>query len=213
MNDSNPERKPMGDEGDVTCLLRQWQEEGRAVFDRLWPAVADDLKHISLKLLSEFVAGAGPAATMSATDLLHEAFPKLYHYRIGREFQNRAQFFALAKSIMLHILLNYRRKKFRAQGHLAADVELADIADGEALSLDSIMTLLEGLRKLATIAPRQSRIIHMRFYQDMSFKGIMAEMGMSRSSVYLDLKGGLLFLKHYLQQNEHAGNASRSLEA
>ena len=186
---------------DITCLLNRWGQEGNDVLAGLWSELAGDLKGISVKLWQEHLAGTGFGATMSATDLLHESFPKLMHYQIDRDFENRAQFFALVKSIMLFILLNYKRKKVRMERVHEAPIDDCLLDDPTAeFDLDTMIVLQQGLTKLGQIAPRQSRILQMRFYQDMTFQAIMSEMSLSRTAVYLDLKAGLVFLKHFLYQ-------------
>lgn len=185
---------------DVTCLINHWRHQGDAGIHRIWQEVADDLKGLSVKVWSDFLGPTAANATLSATDLLHETFPKLLGYPVARDFENRAQFYALVKSLMLYFLMNYRRKKTRRDHYrVPDDVTACEPIASPPLDLTTLATLEQGLRRLKRIAPRQARIVEMRFYEDLSFQAIQDQLGLARSTVYTDLKAALVFLRHYLE--------------
>ncbi|CAM2005702.1 ECF-type sigma factor [Acanthopleuribacter pedis] len=184
---------------DVTCLINHWRRHGDAALHHLWQEIGDDLKRLSISVWSDFLGPTAAQATLSATDLLHETFPKLLDYPLSRDFENRAQFYALVKSLMLYLLLNYRRKKGRRDRYRHPDEVTALAApDMPALDLATLTTLEQGLQRLQKIAPRQAQIVTMRFFEDQSFQAIQDQLSLSRTTVYTDLKAALLFLRHHL---------------
>ncbi len=186
---------------DVTCLINYWRHNNDTGLHHIWQEVATDLKRISIKVWFDFLGPAAANATWSATDLLHETFPKLLEYPIARDFENRAQFYALVKSLMIYILMNYRRRKNRAAQYRRGNVtNLNDLLTQNPLDVTTLATLEQGLQRLRQIAPRQARIVEMRFYQDQSFQAIQDRLKLARTTVYTDLKAALLFLRHHLDQ-------------
>ena len=135
---------------------------------------------------------------MSTTDLVHQAFPKLVNYasRLDRPWENRVEFYALAKKVMLCVLLDYQRYAVR-HGNRSGE-ELEDGEDWapelESLSLDDLIDLDKNMALLRTVDLTGYQIIRLRFFDDYTIKDIIEETGLTEYKIYLHLKAALGFL-------------------
>ena len=182
----------------ITGLLVKWQDGNGEALEELWPLVSLPLARISRKLLRQFVKGQSRGATMSTTDLVHQAFPKLVGYasKLDRPWENRAEFYALAKKVMLCVLLDYQRYAVRHGNHSGEelDSEAGPPPELSAMSLDDLIDLDKNLELLQAVDPTAYRIIRLRFFEDFTMQEIIKETGWTEYKVYLHLKGGLGFL-------------------
>ena len=187
----------------ITGLLLEWQRGSREALEELWPLVSLPLARISRNLLREFVRGERKGATMCTTDLVPQAFPKLFKYasRGDRPWQNRVEFYALAKKVMLCVLLDYQRYAVR-HGNRSGE-ELSEdepwTPNMNALSSDDLIDLDKNLALLREVDPDGYKIVQHRFFEDRTMSEIIKETGWTEYKVYLHLKGALGFP---LRQNE-----------
>jgi len=84
----------------LTDRMEQWV--GRRHWKKLMPLVEVELRRIA----ANYMRREGPGHTLQTTALINEAYLKLIDQREVR-WQNRAQFFALASTLMRRILLNH----------------------------------------------------------------------------------------------------------
>lgn len=187
---------------DITQLLLKWQDGEKGTMEELWPAVAQELRKLSRKVLREFVSGNQRHVDMCTTDLLHQAFPKLSEYRgdPDRPWQNRHEFYAMAKKILLWVLLNHEKYAHRHGARFdGVDVPQDSLAHQlPALGPEQLMGLQRALDLLGEIDPVQARIIHLRFFEDATIEQITNETQLGRTKVFLELKAALGFLRHKL---------------
>ena len=186
------------DPAKITSLLKAWQLGSQDALEALWPLVMKPLSQISRKLLREFVRGDGRSVTLCTTDLVHQAFPKLTRYATNpeRPWDSRVEFFALAKKVMLCVLLDYHRYA-RRHGNQSGEALPEDDAwhpDPETLSVDHLIDLDKNLGLLKAVDPSGFKIIRLRFFEDRTVAEIMEETGWTEYKVYLHLKGALGFL-------------------
>lgn len=106
--------------------------------------------------------------TLQTTALIHEAYLRL----VGREekhWENRAHFFGVAAQAMRHILVDYARARGAAKrGGAARTVSLEEasvVSDERAAEL---VALDDALAELARLAPRQSRVVELRYFGGLS---------------------------------------------
>ncbi len=187
---------------DITELLLKWQDGEKGTMEELWPAVAQELRKLSRKVLREFVSDNQRHVDMCTTDLLHQAFPKLSEYRgdPDRPWQNRREFYAMAKKILLWVLLNHEKYAHRHGARFdGVDVPQDSLAhQPPALGPEQLMGLQRALDLLGEIDPVQARIIHLRFFEDATIEKITTETQLGRTKVFLELKAALGFLRHKL---------------
>lgn len=180
MSENN--RGPGRDGASVTSLLLAWSQGDASALDRLVPLVYKDLRKVAQGRLRQ----SRPGQTLSATSLVHEAYMRLVDQR-SVQWQNRAQFFAIASEMMRRILVDHARrrsanKRGGRQLHVTLDAAVAAIAerDLELLSLDG------ALDELAALDARAARVIEMRFFGGLSIEEVAFALGISRATVERD---------------------------
>jgi RNA polymerase sigma factor (TIGR02999 family) len=146
--------------GDVTRLLDAVSHGRADVLPELLPLVYDELRRLAASYLRRERADH----TLQPTALVHEAYLKLVDQRLDR-WQNRSHFFGIAAQAMRRILVDHARAHDAAKR--GAGVERVTLDEhallGESSSVD-LIALDEALTRLATLDPRQARIVELRFF-------------------------------------------------
>jgi RNA polymerase sigma factor (TIGR02999 family) len=91
--------------GDLTQLLVDWSSGDSAAFERLMPAVYDELH----RLAARYLRRERSDHTLQTTALVHEAYIRLIDQN-RVEWQNSLQFFGLAAQMMRRILVDHARR-------------------------------------------------------------------------------------------------------
>lgn len=149
----------MADGTDVTRLLLAWSEGQASAGDALMDAVYGELRRMARGHLrrERFDHSLPPTA------LVHEAYVKLVDQRRVR-WQNRAHFFAIAARVMRRILIDHARRHASTKRGRGATFTLVDVdATLDPPGVD-VLALDVALEKLATIDPRQSQLVELRFF-------------------------------------------------
>ena len=170
----------MAQERDVTRLLRAWCDGEEAAEGPLYEAVYDELR----RLARLYLRGERSAQSMPATALVHEAYLKLVDQRQVR-WQNRAHFFAIAAHVMRRLLVDHARARGATKRGVAITVaidgdELAAAAQPDLVDLDRV------LDKLALIAPRQARLVELRFFGGLTVEEAAAALDVAAITVKRD---------------------------
>jgi RNA polymerase sigma-70 factor (ECF subfamily) len=191
----------MSSEEPVTVLLRQWSEGNQEALDRLMPIVYAQLR----KLAANSLKGERPNHTLRATELVHEAYLRL----VGSEtpWQNRVHFYAVAATVLRHILVDHAKANRRhKRGGDAEKIPLdeAVLVGPEASS--EVMSLDEALKRLALTDARKSRIVELTFFGGMTLEEIAAVLNVSDKTVHRDLRVAKAWLHRELSR-ESAGSA------
>jgi RNA polymerase sigma-70 factor, ECF subfamily len=162
-----------------TRMLREAQAGKRAGLDEFLPLVYDELKRIAAHKLSLERAGH----TLQATALVHEAYLRLVDQH-SVDWQNRAQFFAIASEMMRRILVNYAEShnaKKRGDGKTLISL---DEVDGPAAESEIDLIFLDrALRELAAFDPSQARIVELKFFGGLTNQEAAEVMDVSESTV------------------------------
>lgn len=150
----------MGDESDITGLLRAWRAGDDSAIERLFQLVYDEMRRIAHHHLGR----ERPDHTLGTTALVHEAYLKLVDQRRAH-VTDRAHFFAIAARAMRRILIDYaRRHRALKRGADPVPVSLDDatlVAEGRA---DALLALDEALVQLGELDQRLSRVVECRFF-------------------------------------------------
>lgn len=168
--------------GEVTRLLRRVNEGDRSAVEGLLPLVYDELRALAAVHLS----GERADHTFQPTSLVHEAWIRLSS-KPNFDWADRKHFYRTAATVMRWILVDHARKRRRQKrGGETVRVPLDDqLAQFEERSQD-LVALDEALKKLETIAPRQTDIIEMRFFAGMTRKEIAECLGISERTAQAD---------------------------
>jgi RNA polymerase sigma factor (TIGR02999 family) len=101
--------------------------------------------------------------SLPPTALVHEAYVRLVDQR-RVNWQNRAHFFAVAARVMRRILVDHARGRVSAKRGRGTTFTLVDVdATCDPPGVD-VLALDLALERLATIDPRQSQLVELRFF-------------------------------------------------
>jgi RNA polymerase sigma factor (TIGR02999 family) len=138
--------------------------------------------------------------TLQPTALVNEAYLRLVGLRRMR-WQNRAHFFAMSARLMRRILIDQARsRKYRKRGgrvsHITFDeaIPLAGASGADLIALD------DALNALATLDPRKSQVVEMRFFGGLSAQESAAVLHVSPETVMRDWKLAKVWLLRELER-------------
>jgi RNA polymerase sigma-70 factor, ECF subfamily len=154
---------PLSGVHQVTSLLLAWGQGDEHALTRLTPLVYGELRKIARK----YMAQERRNHTLQPTALINEAYVRLVHMR-QPSWQNRAHFFALSAQIMRRILVDFARARlYQKRG---AGVRAVTLDDALLISKPGrdLVALDDALAALATVDPRKSRVVEMRFFGGLS---------------------------------------------
>jgi RNA polymerase sigma factor (TIGR02999 family) len=166
--------------------------KGPRALDQLMPLVYDELKRIAHHHLRVH----DPAATLSTTELVHEAFLKLAA-GAGADWESRAHFFGAASRAMRQVLVDFARRRAAAKrGGGLARVSLGDGNIALEIELDEILALDAALEQLEALDPRLRKLVELRFFGGLPERDIARILGVAPRTVERDwLKARLVLLK------------------
>lgn len=180
---------------DITELLDAWGGGDQAAFERLVPLVYAELKHIARRHMFRESGGH----ILQTTALVHEAWLKLVSTP-GAKWQNRAHFFAVSSQQMRRILVDAARTRLRKKR--GGDVQVVPLDEAPSLSTSraaEFVALDDALNELATLDPRRSRVVEMRYFGGMSIEEAAAVLNVSPATVLRDWNAAKAWL--YAQLN------------
>jgi RNA polymerase sigma factor (TIGR02999 family) len=167
-------------QSDITQLLIEWNEGSKDAFEQLIPLVYHELHRIARRHLRR----ESPERTLQTTALVHEAYMRLID-QTRANWQNRAQFFAVAANIMRRILIDHARKRLRPKRggeifKISLDEREIDVSDERAAAL---VALDEALMRLAKEDPQKARIVELRYFGGLSIEETAQALGIGTATV------------------------------
>jgi len=180
----------MSSPDDTKELLERWSGGDAQARDQLMGQVYDELKVLARRALSR----EQRAITMQPTALVHELYVRL----LGQsqvDIHDRGHFFAIAATVMRHILVDHARaKQAQRRGGGAIQVELNDQAGFTQPDID-LLAVDQALAKLEALDPRKARVVEMKFFGGLTEHEIADVLGVGRATVERDWA----FAKSWLQ--------------
>ncbi|HZQ21533.1 MAG TPA: sigma-70 family RNA polymerase sigma factor [Terriglobales bacterium] len=172
----------MEDPGEVTSLLRELAHGNRGAETKLMPLVYGELRHLA----AAYMRRERTDHTLQATALVHEAYLKLLR---GQQpnWQNRTHFYAIAARAMRLVLTDHARNRMRVKRgghHRRSSLDQVSLSC-EPVSVN-VMALNHALDRLASVDPRQSRIVELKFFAGLSVEEIAEIMTISPRTVRRD---------------------------
>jgi RNA polymerase sigma factor (TIGR02999 family) len=153
---------PPSTDHQVTSLLLAWGQGDERALEQLTPLVYGELRKIARK----YMARERRDHTLQPTALINEAYVRLVHMP-QPTWQNRAHFFALSAQIMRRILVDFARARLHQKRDGGDQVTLDDALLISKPGRD-LVALDDALAALATVDPRKSRVVEMRFFGGLS---------------------------------------------
>lgn len=138
--------------------------------------------------------------TLQATDIAHDAFMRLLD-QDKANWKTRAQFFAVASTIMRRVVIDYLREraaikrggdvhKLSLDAMTDSDLPAAEQSDTDWLKLDFVLNELEQFDAAS------ARLVEMRYFMGMTVAEICAALNVSTSTIERQWR----FTRAWLQQ-------------
>jgi RNA polymerase sigma factor (TIGR02999 family) len=185
---------------EVSGLLQAWREGDHEARDRLVPIVYDELRRRAAALLRRERSGH----TLQPTALVHEAYLRLVR-QDRAEWQNRAQFFAVASEMMRRILVDRARarKMAKRSGRWSRVTLVEDVARTSPREVD-VLDLDKALEELSTFDRRKARVAELRFFGGLSLEEIGVVLDTSIATTMRDWRAARAWLFRRLSRAKAA---------
>jgi RNA polymerase sigma factor (TIGR02999 family) len=199
---------------EITGLLKAWNSGDEAALARLAEYVYPELRAMARRHMRNEREGN----TLQTTALVNEVYLRLVDVT-KVEWRQRAQFFAMAAQMMRRILVDSARARAAdKRGGRAVKVNLDETAVLASAPNRSIIALDEALTAFALVAPRQAKVVELRYFGGLTEDEITVMLKVSTRTVRRDwdfAKAWLLReLSHRIGEPGHATRGpspSRSL--
>jgi RNA polymerase sigma factor (TIGR02999 family) len=176
---------------EITGLLRAWSSGDPAALGRPAERVYPEL----CLMARRYMKNERQANTLQTIALVHEVYLRLVDVT-KVEWQERAQFFAMAARMMRHILVDAARTR----GGNAVKVDLDEIALISSAPDRSILALAEALTAFSQVAPRQAKVVELRHFGGLTEEEIVAVLKFSPRTVRRDWVLAKPWLRRELNQ-------------
>lgn len=159
--------------------------------DEMYALVYEELKRIARHHLR-----GNAKATLSTTELVHEAFLKLGHGPKSG-WAGRAHFFGAASRAMRQVLVDFaRRRQAAKRGGELRRVSLTDATGMLDVQLDEILTLDAALDELNAVNERLRQVVELRFFGGLGEEEVAEMLGVTPRTVERTwLKARLILLR------------------
>jgi RNA polymerase sigma factor (TIGR02999 family) len=167
---------------EVTSLLKAWSSGDQAALARLAERVYPELRLMARR----YMKNERHANTLQTTALVHEVYLRLVDVT-KVEWHERAQFFAMAAQMMRRILVDAARARgAQKRGGSALKVNLDETALLSSAPDRSILALDEALTAFSQLAPRQAKVVELRYFGGLNEEEIVATLKISPRTVRRD---------------------------
>ena len=181
---------------EVTELLINWSKGDKAALDELIPLVQAELR----RLARHYMARESPGHTLQTSALINEAYIRLIDQR-DMAWQNRAHFFGVAAQVMRHILIDHaRRRCYAKRGGGGRKIALDEAMLADDKRAEELVVLDDALKTLATLDPRKSQIIELRFFGGMSIEETAEALKVSPITVTREWRAAKAWLRREMNK-------------
>jgi RNA polymerase sigma factor (TIGR02999 family) len=145
---------------EISALLRAWGAGDKAALDSLTSLLYDELRRIAARYMRD----ERPGVTLQATALVNETYLRLMNVT-NVDWQHRAQFFTLAAQLMRRILVDAARA--RGSQKRGGEMVRCSLDEGAVLSPEPdqfVLALNDALDILEPLAPRQAKVVELRYF-------------------------------------------------
>jgi RNA polymerase sigma factor (TIGR02999 family) len=181
---------------EITGLLKAWGDGDRAALELLTAKVYDELRRIAHRYMGNERAGN----TLQTTALVNEVYLRLVDVK-NVSWEHRNQFFAISAQMMRRILVDSARA--RGTDKRGGDAIRVSVDEAAVLSPEpdaSMVALDDSLEALARIAPRQAKVVELRYFGGLSVDQTVEVMGISERTVMRDWEFAKAWLSRELSR-------------
>jgi RNA polymerase sigma factor (TIGR02999 family) len=167
---------------EITNLLRAWSSGDEAALARLAEHVYPELRLMARRYMKNEAQGN----TLQATALVHEVYLRLVGVT-NVEWNARAQFFAVAAQMMRRVLVDAARTRgSRRRDGIPLKVNLDESAILAPGAERSILALDEVLTSFSRMAPRQAKVVELRYFGGLTEEEITVALQISPRTIRRD---------------------------
>jgi RNA polymerase sigma factor (TIGR02999 family) len=191
----------------VTKLLLAWSNGDTEALNALTPLVYEELYRRARRYMMQEVRR--DRHPLQATALVNEVYIKLIDWK-NVQWQNRAQFFAVAANLMRHVLVDIARS-WRSMKNSGAFRRIT-LNEGTLVSknrTEEIIAVDEALMRLEQIYPRAGRVVELRHYGGLNIEQIAEVLKVSDETVRQDWILAKAWLNRELGANRHDAGTDR----
>ena len=190
---------------EITQLLQAWSDGDPDALGTLLPLVFDDLHRMAVF----FFQRESKTHTLQPTALVNELYLRL-NQKEKTAWQNREEFFAFAVHAMRCLLVDYSR--YRGAQRRGRDFESLPVEELFDFGLPpnvnaQFIDVDRALSELAEIAPRQARIVELRFVLGLQVSEVAEVMDLSESTVKREWRTAKVWLARRLTQEDDSNVA------
>ena len=167
---------------EITGLLKAWSGGDQTALDRLAGLVYDELHRMARHYMQDERTGN----TLQTTALVNEVYLRLVDVR-NVDWQQRGQFFTITAQMMRRILVDAARARGsnkRGGGAIKVNVDEVPVMSPERDA--SMVALDEALEAFSTVAPRQAKLVELRYFGGLSEEEIAEVLKISPRTVRRD---------------------------
>jgi RNA polymerase sigma factor (TIGR02999 family) len=167
---------------EITNLLKAWGGGDKAALGQLTEHVYPEFRRMARR----YMKNEGQGNTLQATAIIHEVYLRLVEVT-NVEWHARAQFFAMAAQMMRRILVDAARaRRSDKRGGIAPKVNFDETAVLSPATDRSILALDEALTAFSQVAPRQAKVVELRYFGGLTEEEIVAALEISPRTVRRD---------------------------
>jgi len=171
-----------GPSAEITQLLKAWGGGDEAALPQLADRVYPELRRMARRYMKNEADGN----SMQATAIVHEVYLRLIDVS-KVEWQARAQFFAMAAQMMRRILVDAARARgSQKRGGAATKVNFDETVVVSPAPDRSILELDQALTAFSQLAPRQAKVVELRYFGGLTEEEIVAALNISPRTVRRD---------------------------
>jgi RNA polymerase sigma factor (TIGR02999 family) len=190
---------------EITGLLKAWGGGDEGALDRLAEHVYPELRMIARRYMKNERQGN----TLQTTAIVHEVYLRLVDVT-KVDWQARAQFFAMVAQMMRRILVDAARARgSQKRGGNASITDLDESAVVYPAPDRSILALDDALTAFSQVAPRQAKVVELRYFGGLTEEEIVAALKISPRTVRRDWDLARAWLLRELNPNARERSGSR----
>jgi RNA polymerase sigma factor (TIGR02999 family) len=180
----------------VTEILQSSQKGDVKKTDQLFTVLYDDLRQMAGRLLQS----ESPREKLSSSSLVHQAYVRMIDQK-EVDWQGKTHFFAIGATVMRRILVDHARHtraQKRGGGWLRRqlDEEITFVLDRD----DDVLALDDLLTTLASLNPRQAKIVEFRFFGGLGMKEIATELNLGLRTIEKDWAMARAWIRRELRE-------------
>ncbi|MEO8127830.1 MAG: sigma-70 family RNA polymerase sigma factor [Bryobacteraceae bacterium] len=169
-------------DAEITNLLKAWSTGDPAALDELSRHVYDELHRMARRHMK----GEWRNNTLQTTALVHEVYLRMVDVT-NVEWRHRAQFFAIAAQMMRRILVDAARgRALQKRGQGAVRLDFDETAIVSPAKDRSLVALDDALAAFANLAPRQAKVVELRYFGGLQEEEIVEVLKISPRTVRRD---------------------------